>query len=99
MSKKNEIDALKRLNDLTGQLEDIVSFLKDEKLINDVDLKSIKNSSDRAKETQNILKKLSSNGDIQLLEYRWSLLPVEKIAIHIVTNKNQKQFSFGDIGE
>lgn len=93
---KTEISALKRLNDLTGQLEDIVAFLKAESLIDDVQLKSIRNSSDRPKEVQLVLKRLNETGKIQLLEYKWILLPIETISIYLVTDKNQKQFSFGE---
>lgn len=96
MSIKSEIDVLKRLNELTGQLEDIVVFLRSEGLIDDVQIKSIKNSSDRNKEVQFLLRDLNKNGKIQLLEYKWILLPVESISVHIVTDKNQKQFSFGE---
>lgn len=93
---RNKINALKRLNDLTGQLEDIVRFLMDEKLINELDVKTVKHSSDRSKEVELMLRTLQHNGNIQLLEYRWVILPVETITILIVTDKNQKQFTYGE---
>lgn len=94
--RTSEIDALKRLNELTGQLEDIVSFLREEGLIRDSDIKSLRSSSDRPKEIQAMLYSLQSKGDVQLLEYRWVKLPVETITVYIVTNKNQKHFTYGE---
>jgi len=96
VSIRSEIEALKRLNDLTGQLEDVLFFLKEEGLIDVVAIKTIKNSSDRPKEIQSLLKKLNTIGKIQLLEYKWNILPVEILTLLIVTDKNQKQFSFGE---
>jgi hypothetical protein len=96
MSKRDRVDALTRLNQLTGQLEDIVNFLLEEKLITDSQLKSVKFSADRAKEVELILNLLQKSGSIQLLEYKWVILPTETINIYIVTDKNYKNFYYGE---
>lgn len=91
---KREIECLTRLQDLTSQLEDILIFLKLEGLVDEGQLKSIKLSSDRPKEVQAILKDLQAREKLQLLQYEWSVLPVENITISIITDRNQKEFSF-----
>lgn len=95
MSKtKREIDCLARLQTLTGQTEDILQFLKLENLINDGQLRAISLAADKAKELQQLISSLKREQKFQLIEYSWSLLPVENIDIVIVTEKNAKTFSF-----
>ena len=56
--------------------------------------KKIKQSSDEAKEIHAFLKDLSRTDKIQLLDYEWVILPVEIIKINLVTNRNNKQFTY-----
>jgi hypothetical protein len=95
MSKiKKEIDCLNRLNALTGQSQDILDFLRSEDLITDGQHKAVRQSSDRAKEIQAMLSDLQVRQKIQMLMYMWSILPVENITVTIITDRNQKEFSF-----
>lgn len=95
MSKlKKEIQCLQRIQELTGQLEDILQFLKLEGLVDDNQLRSVKQSADHPKEVQQILRGLQSSGKLQLLQYTWSVLPVENISISIITDRNNKEFIF-----
>lgn len=91
---KREIECLTRLQGLTGQLEEILQFLKLEGLVDDNQLKSVKQSADHPKEVQIILRDLQAKQKFQLLEYVWTLLPVENIQITIITDHNQKEFIF-----
>jgi len=94
MSSKREIDCWQRLQDKSGSIDEIISFLVEEKLM-DLDMsKKIKQSSDEAKEIHAFLKDLSRADKIQLLDYEWSILPVEIIKINLVTNRNNKQFTY-----
>jgi hypothetical protein len=90
----NQINCLQRLQDTTGQLEEILQFLKLEKLVDDNQLKSVKLSADHAKEVQQILRNLQVTNQLQLLVYEWNVLPVENILISIVTERNSKEFGF-----
>ena len=95
MSKTTkEINCLQRLQDTTGQLEDILQFLKLENLVDDGQLKTIHMAADHAKEVQAILRKLQSASKVQMLVIEWSVLPVENIRISIVTDRNHKEFIF-----
>jgi hypothetical protein len=95
MSKvKREIECLARLQELTGQLEEILQFLKLENLVDDNQIKSVKLSADHPKEIRAILQDLKVRQKLQLLQYEWSVLPVENIAITVITDRNQKEFIF-----
>lgn len=93
-NKANQILCLQRLQDTTGQLVDLLEFLKQELLVDDAQMKSVKQSSDHAKEIQAILKDLQVRNKLLLLEYEWNILPVENILITIVTERNQREFTF-----
>lgn len=90
----NQILCLQRLQDTTGQLEDILQFLKLEQLVDDNQMKSVKLSADHAKEIQQILRDLQVRNKLQLLMYEWNVLPVENILISIITERNSKEFTF-----
>ena len=79
---------------MTSQLEDILLFLKSESLINDNDIRTVRQSSDHPKDIQALIKKLHVAGKFQLLEYQWEILPVERIKILMITDHNQKEFIF-----
>jgi len=91
---RSEIDCLNRLQALTGQLFEIIIFLKEEKLIDDNHIRTVKGSADTSKEIQLLLRSLQKEGKFQLLEFTWNILPVEMINIYIVTDRNQKEFVY-----
>lgn len=90
----NQINCLQRLQDTTGQLEEILQFLKLEQLVDDNQMKSVKLSADHAKEVQQILRDLQVRNKLQLLMYEWNVLPVENIMISIITERNSREFTF-----
>lgn len=95
MSKiKKEIDCLTRLNELTGQIPDILQFLLEEDIIKADKLKWINHQPDKAKELQVILRDAAVTKKVQMVTYDWSILPVENICINIVTDQNQKEFVY-----
>ena len=94
MSQKREIECLARLNDLNGAVDDVLQFLLSEKLVTKEEIKFIQHSSDQPKNLQATLKKLSSTDKLQLVEYEWTILPVERIKIHIVTDRATREFTY-----
>lgn len=93
-STTNQINCLQRLQDTTGQLDEILQFLKLEGLVDDNQMKSVRLSADHAKEIQQILRNLQVTNKFQLLVYEWNVLPVENIMISIITERNSKDFCF-----
>lgn len=94
MSQKKEINCLNRLNTLTGSINEIVTFLLEEKLLDKSEATSIVSSSDVAKSLNALLHRLNELGKIQLIEYEWVILPVERIKIHIVTLLSNREFVY-----
>lgn len=91
-----ELECLTQLQVKTMGLEDILQFLREEKLIDDVQIKAVKTSSEYPKEVQKMLFNLKQESKIQLLEYTWELLPVERITVLIVTDRNQRDFKYDE---
>lgn len=90
----NQILCLQRLQDTTGQLDDILTFLKLEQLVDDNQIKSVRLGADHAKEIQLLLRNLQVTNKLQLLMYEWNVLPVENICISIITERNSRDFTF-----
>lgn len=89
-----EIACLQRLHELTQQLSDIVAFLKLEGLVDDNQIRNLRQSADFPKEMQLILRDLQVRQKLQLLSYNWQVLPVENIDIHIITDRDSRNFTF-----
>lgn len=93
---RRELECLTRYQSLTTGLGDILIYLKEEKLITDVQIKEVKDSAEYPKSVQKILYALQQADKLQLLEYTWTMLPVEHIKILIITDRNQKEFTYDE---
>lgn len=100
-SRATEVDCLKRYQEKMGSLDEILGFLLDEHLIDQENIKTIKSSSTSALLVHTYLKTLQkdsnrvlSRNGLQLLEFEWSILPVERIKITIVTDRATKEFTY-----
>lgn len=90
----HEIDCLARLQEMNGSLAEVLDFLLAEDLIHKDVTKSLKTSSNLPKEMQKLLHNLSKDNKFQLLTYEWTILPVERIKILVITNRNSKEFTY-----
>jgi hypothetical protein len=93
MAKNKEIECLLRLDKLENGIDQIIEHLLSEYLVNADIVKTIKKSSEPAKELYLILKDLSTKRTIQLIEYEWTVLPIERIKLTIVSNISHKEFT------
>lgn len=91
---RREIECLSRIQALNGALDDVLHFLLEEKLISQEQAKGARQSPDVPKEVHKILTDISKHDRIQLLEYEWAILPVERIKIVLVTDRNNKEFVY-----
>jgi len=90
-----EIKCLSRLDSLIASYDAVMDFLLEEKLISKDEIKSYRSSADVAKVLHTHLALLSKDSKLQLLEYSWEILPVERIKLLVVTDRAQREFSFG----
>lgn len=94
MGKTNhEIQCLARLDELLSTNETIVEFLVSEGLMQKDERKAMMAGSDIAKALQLFLAKMKGK-QLQLLEYEWILLPEERLKVTIVSDRNNKEFSY-----
>jgi hypothetical protein len=91
---KKEIECLARLNTLRSSSDEILDFLLLEEMVSVAQINSIKNSAEPHKDMHSLLCSLVLNKKLQLLEYEWTVLPLETIKILIVTEKSVREFTF-----
>lgn len=89
---KREIECLKRLQELSPVYDELIAFFLQENLLSKEELKVIKSSPDQGKLLQAKLAALSADHKVQLLEYEWTLLPIERIRVNLVTDRGHKEF-------
>ncbi len=94
-NQKREIECLQRLNSLTPVFEEITQWLLLDFLISPEEVKTFRNSPETIKMLYHKLLELNSSRVLQLFEMEWSLLPVELIKISLVTQRGQKEISYG----
>ncbi len=93
MQIPRKIQCLERLITITGCLEGILAYLSDEKLISISDVSKVRDSSDRAAELHIVLESLRKSEKLLLLDYEWTILPVERIRVLMVTERSQQAFT------
>lgn len=91
---RREIECIARLQQLGGNVDDILEFLLGENLILKEDARVLRLNPEVAKAMQLMLHGLSTSGKLQLLEYEWTILPVERIKIHIITDRASREFVY-----
>ena len=90
-----EIECLARLEALQGYtLDAIMDFLEAEKLLPKMERKGIAMMADKPKAIQGLLAILSKEDKLSLLTYEWSILPVERIRISIITDRDSREFAY-----
>ena len=92
MQKK--IDFLNRLFKLAYSDSELLLFLTEEKLISDFERSCLKDEADIPKFFANLLEKLKREDRLLLLDYEWQVLPVERLKLTLVTERNSREFVF-----
>ena len=90
---KREVDCLKRLQELSPIYEELLAFLLQENLLSKEEMKAIKSSPEQNKLIHTKLMTLSNEHKLQLLEFEWTILPVERLRINIVTDRGFREFT------
>lgn len=89
-----KIECIARLNTLRGGIDEILTFLVEENILLEQTARALRLSPETAKETYRLIQGFFAAGKFQLLEYEWQLLPVERIKITIVTDRNSREFVY-----
>lgn len=88
-----KVEFLRRLFALSPCMDEVIIFLKEQKLINDFQMTAIANDSDKAKYLFNLLEALKKEDKLLLLDYEWAILPIERLKLTIVTERMQREFT------
>jgi hypothetical protein len=72
--------------------QELIAFFVQEKLITEEELKALRQSPEQERTLQAKLASLSAEDKIQLLEYEWTILPLERIKLNIVTASGHREF-------
>ena len=96
---KREIECLVRLQQLTAGLDDMMGFLVEEEILDVTEVKKMRSeafpASDFYRRIQEIRgSKHNLKNSIQMMEYHWEVLPVERIKVTIVTDRTQREFVY-----
>ena len=90
-----KLDCLKRFFSLNPHIfSQIMEFLKDEFIIPESDIYNYKISQNKPEFMYKLLESIEKK--VQLISFTWSILPSEYIIINIVTDKESKEFSYGN---
>lgn len=92
--KKKEIECLTKIRSMNGSLDDIMSFILDERLVSLDEIKLIKNSPNEPKELRDLIEDLKAKEKLQLVEYQWVFLPKEYATLMLVSDRQTKEFGF-----
>jgi hypothetical protein len=94
MSILNKIQCTKRLIQFAAS-EDIISWMNDNKLIDIEKWKTADSHQLKAEVIVTALLKASDSGKLHLVDFEWSILPIERIKITVVSEREKVEFSYG----
>lgn len=96
MSRRHEIDCLIKLDDKIDCLRNIIEFLSEEKVIDLTKTAQLINEFklELPYEVHKALRKSLNDESVQLVDYKWELLPSEKICVTIITKQSRRDFSW-----
>lgn len=75
-------------------MEELIEFLKEEKLMNDHQIQTIKSETEKSRLIYMVLENLRRDDKLLLLDYEWILLPVERLKLTIITERNRRDFNY-----
>ena len=92
-----QIEFLNRLFKLLQCRQDILEFLVEEKVLPQVAVQDIlhQQHTTHAAQIATLLDNAVKEDQLQLVDYEWTILPVERLCLTIVSNNTKKEFKYG----
>ena len=94
MSILNKIQCTKRLIQFAAS-EEIVSWMHDNKLIDIEKWKTADSNQLKAELIVTSLLKAADSDKLLLVDFEWSVLPIERIKITVVSEREKVEFAYG----
>lgn len=92
--KTKQLECIFRLIQL-GALEEIKEYLIESNLVKEEDFFNLSRDTEIASFIYDTLQLAVSSKHLQLLDFEWSLLPLELIRVTCVTDTEKKEFTHG----
>lgn len=73
----------------------VTTFLREERLISKDELVNLSRANEKAKYLLATLDKIQKDELVMLVDWEWTLLPVERMKLTIITDNSQKEFAYG----
>lgn len=89
-----KIEFMNRLFKLSYCQEELLQFLIDEKLITDFERSCVKDTADLPKFYVTLLERLCKEEKLMLADYEWIMLPVERLKLTLVTERNTRELLY-----
>ena len=89
-----KVEFINRLLRLSHCYEELVQFLIDERMISDFEMSSLKDEADKPRLIYEYLEKLKKEEKRLLLDYEWTILPIERLKLTVVTARDSREFSY-----
>lgn len=90
-----KVECIKRLFKKNQSYYEICNWLLEQKLTTAQEVSEYTRDQERAEFLYNKFEKEFKEERFMLLDYEWSVLPLEQIKITIVTEREEKVFSYG----
>ncbi len=93
-TKEREIECIARLFKMADSYGELVEFLVEEKIMTNEVLANLKLELDKPRFLHTFLKQEEKDDKLLLLSFDWVVLPIERIRIRLVTERNSKEFAY-----
>ena len=93
MNKK--VECIKRLLKKDNSYTEMCEWFLEHKLVTKLEAASYSRLDERAVFLFNVLETASENTKFQMVDWEWSILPLEMIKITCITERDVKVFSYG----
>jgi hypothetical protein len=93
-TRQNEVECIRRLITVGLMVEEWLDFLIEDKLLAKEDIAAFRLENDKALWIHTLLNKAKKDERVLLLDFEWSLLPIERIKVTLVTQRNTKEFTY-----
>ena len=92
--RQNEIECIRRLITVGMMVEEWMDFLLDDKLMTVDEIPKFRLENDKAAWIHGLIKVAKDSERVLLFDFEWAILPIERIKVTVVTQRNTKEFVF-----
>lgn len=92
--KQTKLQFIERLLKLSHCTDEMMQFLVNDKLLNDQEVQAIRNAVDQPRLILSTLEGLKKQDKLLLLDFEWLLLPVERLKLTLITEREKREFVY-----